>query len=303
MAGFFGLFDYSKPGKGIDPDAPKKNAFFRFFELFFRKISKLILLNLIYFVIAFPIISYLYMLFYSMVSQLGDVEITEIATLMLQLIGSFVGGVSPLLQIIALCVSIILIGPATAGMTYMIRNFVREEHAWMSDFFDRAKANFKQGLMFGLLDVLVFAVLSFNLNFASEAMAATGAGDTALFFLQAAQVFSVLFGVLYLFMHNYIYVLIVTFELKFREILKNSFIFAIIGMWRNIFVGVLSLALAVCVFFLNEYVEVFALPLIAISLWFFISVFACYPLVKKYLIDPQLTKEEEDETPQITDGE
>lgn len=302
MAGFFGLFDYAKPGKGIEPDAPKKNAFFRFFELFFRRLSKLIVLNLIYFVIVFPIICYLYLMFFTTVERLAGVDINDIATLMFQLIVSFVGGIPPWLQLLALCVSVILIGPATAGLTYMIRNFVREEHAWMSDFLDRMKENFKQGIMFGLLDVLVFLVVGFNLTYASDAMAAAGASDASLFLLQAAQVFSVLFGVLYLFMRNYFYLLMVTFELKFREILKNGFIFAVIGLWRNILVAVLTLATAVCVFFLNEIVEVFTLPLIAISLWYFISVFACYPLVKKHLIDPQL-KQGEEESAQITDGE
>ena len=37
MAGFFGIGDFTKEGKGVDKDAPKKRGIFAFFELFFRK--------------------------------------------------------------------------------------------------------------------------------------------------------------------------------------------------------------------------------------------------------------------------
>lgn len=57
MAGLFGMFDYSKPGKGVDKNAPQKKRFFLFFELFFRKLSKMVLLNLMYLLFCIPIIT------------------------------------------------------------------------------------------------------------------------------------------------------------------------------------------------------------------------------------------------------
>ena len=48
MAGIFGFFDYSKPGKGVEKDEPQKPRFLYFWELFFRKFWKLIQLNLLY---------------------------------------------------------------------------------------------------------------------------------------------------------------------------------------------------------------------------------------------------------------
>lgn len=57
MAGLFGMFDYSKPGKGVDKNAPQKKRFFLFFELFFRKFSKMVLLNLMYLLFCLPIIT------------------------------------------------------------------------------------------------------------------------------------------------------------------------------------------------------------------------------------------------------
>lgn len=48
MAGFFGFFDYTKPGKGVEKDEPPKPRFLLFWELFFRKFWKLVQLNLLY---------------------------------------------------------------------------------------------------------------------------------------------------------------------------------------------------------------------------------------------------------------
>ena len=53
----FGLFNYNKPGPGIDKNAPKKKRFFLFFELYFRKFWKLIELNLLFLVCCIPIVT------------------------------------------------------------------------------------------------------------------------------------------------------------------------------------------------------------------------------------------------------
>lgn len=57
MAGFFGLFDYNKPGPGVDKNGPQKKSFVVFFEIYFRKFWKLILANLLYVVVALPVVT------------------------------------------------------------------------------------------------------------------------------------------------------------------------------------------------------------------------------------------------------
>ena len=45
------------------------------------------------------------------------------------------------------CLPIVTIGPATAGMTYVLRNYSQEKHADMfSDFVDKCKEHFKKGV-------------------------------------------------------------------------------------------------------------------------------------------------------------
>ncbi len=48
MGLFGGFFNYSKPGPGIEKDAPKKATFFLFFETWFRNIWKLVVPSLVY---------------------------------------------------------------------------------------------------------------------------------------------------------------------------------------------------------------------------------------------------------------
>lgn len=57
MAGFFGFFDYSKPGKGVRKDEPQRSRFAQFFILVQRKFWKLIQLNLIYILFCIPIVT------------------------------------------------------------------------------------------------------------------------------------------------------------------------------------------------------------------------------------------------------
>lgn len=57
MAGFFGLFDSTKPGPGVSKNEPKKKRFFLFWELYFRKFFKLIIANLLYAVVSLPVVT------------------------------------------------------------------------------------------------------------------------------------------------------------------------------------------------------------------------------------------------------
>ena len=46
---FLGLFGkYDQPGPGVDPGQPPKPPFLRFFQIFWRKLSKFVALNLLF---------------------------------------------------------------------------------------------------------------------------------------------------------------------------------------------------------------------------------------------------------------
>lgn len=97
-------------------------------------------------------------------------------------------------------------------------------------------------------------------------------------------------------MRNYMYLILVTFKLSIFKILKNSFIFAFLGIKRNL----AALLGTVIVCFINVYLFVW-LPLVGLTLpliittttVFFIGAYAAYPVIKKYMITPYY-KDEED---------
>ena len=57
MAGFLGMFNYDKPGRGVSENGPKKKGVFLFFEILFRKLKYIIFLNLLFVFTSIPIIT------------------------------------------------------------------------------------------------------------------------------------------------------------------------------------------------------------------------------------------------------
>ena len=283
MAGLFGMFNYAKPGKGVDKNAPQKHRFLFFFELLFRKFFKLIGLNIIYFVIIFPLMSYICMY---MLSVLGiDSSIIE-NDLLIALFATFVFELPQPVVWILVLLSAVLFGPVTAGMTYILRNFAREEHAWViSDLWERSKANFKQALLVGILDIII--PLSFFMYLTIEP------SDTTLgqFMVILKYVALVIFCV-YELMRFYIYLILVTFDLKLSAIFKNAWLFVILGIVKNILI---VLFCGIVIVLSISFFDFVVVPLLTFSLCGFIVVFNAYPTVKKFMIDPLQERDEDSE--------
>ena len=266
-------------------DAPVKHGFFLFFELFFRKFWRFITLNIYYFLVTLPM---LIMVYFMINGYFADQLVTESGEFMDMLPGigifaSIVSYIPAFLHTPLVILSMILYGPATMGITYIYRNFAREEHAWMSDFVSRGWANFKQGLFFGILDIIVVWLLANGiLGDFSFGMAAFGI---------VVKTLSVIALIVYLFMRHYFYMIAVTVNLSCFAILKNSWYFVVLGFWRNLWAGfVCLLALVVC-FFTLPLISLIALPFLFYSFTGFAVVFTCYPVVKKYIIVPALEQE------------
>jgi len=250
MAGFFGLFDYTKPGPGVPKDQPEKRRFFQYFEIFFGKFWKLVILNLLY---------------------------------------------------VAFCIPIVTIGPATAAMFYVLRNYNQRRHVFLpSDFIDSFKKNFKQGFVVWLLDLAAILLLAYNYFFWT--------GDVGLPSLLTDIAFAVLvfISVILLFMNYYIFTLISSFYMTLKQVIKNSFIFAVIGLWRNLFITLILAVIGLLCFTFYGIATILAL-IILFSFTAFTVSFLIYPVIKRYLIDPVLEEEEkkrrEEEEAYLESGE
>ncbi len=272
-----------KPKADLPANAPVKHGFFLFFELYFRKFWRFVTLNLYYFVITLPILLVVY---YAINSYFLDVLIDETGEFHdilggIGIFASMVTYIPPVLQKILLAISVILYGPVTMGITYIFRNFAREEHAWTSDLVSRGLSNFRQGVFFGILDLLVTYLLF------TGATATIFSGVMSLIF----KALCVLALVVYYFMRHYFYMIAVSVNLSCFAILKNSWLFVVLGFWRNLWSAFVCLVTAAVCFFIIPIVTFITVPFIFYSFTGFCVVFTCYPVVKKYLIVPAMELE------------
>lgn len=200
--------------------------------------------------------------------------------------------------------TIITFGLSNAGLTYLLRGYARGDAVFaFTDFFGAIKRNWKQAIIMGVLDILAFVALIWDCIFWSAQ-----AGQSflyAMFFY-----LSLFFVFVYVFMRFYAYTIMITFDLSIRKILKNSFIFAFVGFKRNIvaFLGIIA------VIFINYMLFGILLPaaimlpaIITIALGSFMAIYASYPVIKKYMIDPYYPEQSdnivEDDEPVFEDRE
>lgn len=269
---FLGLFgNYDKPGPGVNKDEPPKAAPVRFFEIFFRKFSKLVQLNLIFLLPTLVALALMVGIYFSplhFILQLGESMQLDVWALY------------------AVPLPLVFLAPFTAGLTLVTRNYAREEHAFVwSDFWSAVKSNWKYFLLNGAICYVAFLVLSFSMIYYYNQTAREW-----LFYIPFW--LCIVLAILFVFAQYYLPIMFVTFDLKFGQAYKNAFIFSMAGFWRNILITVIlggSIFLAVAV------VPIMGLTLIIFLLLFLFLIFAfvsylinftVYPMIDRYLIKP-----------------
>ena len=247
MSKLFSMFDPTREGKGVKKETVQKKRFFLFWELVFRKITKLCALNLLY-------------------------------------------GLC--------CIPVVTIGPATAGLMYVLRNMANEKPVFVAhDFFDAFKKNFKPAFFAGIIVLLVFGIAIFSGTF----YISLGSSDIQNFFGMDAQmtatfgtvaaIVSFVAGFFMMFMSYYLYLLIVTVDLPLKKIFKNSALLAIAGFKTNIIttffvVVIVGACLVGLVIVPINFLVTILLLVFLVAFIHFIIAFNSYQYIKKYVTDP-----------------
>jgi len=279
MAGFFGFFDYTKPGPGIPKDAPPKPRIAVFFGIYSRKFWNLVKINLMFNLFNLPaVIAVIFASMYIIQDPITDDPTIDLLTRFM--LGSII-----------LCIPVITVGPAQAGYTYILRNYSREEHAFLWwDFKDTALANFKQSLIISLIDFFAVILFGITVNFYFKFPVETNAGAILILF---ARTFIILVFIIYLMMHMYIYPMLVTFKLSIKQLYKNALIFSITNFFPNLGILLLCIALILLTFYFNTFIGIVLYLFITVSTIGLIINFYVYPRLKKYMIDKVEGIEEE----------
>jgi len=220
---------YGKSGKGdYTPDDLPKNRWQLFMEMLRTRMSGLCRMNLMYFVAWLPAMIAIALCVVSLIMTLaGTVQVDETGavldtidqTALREAMQTSSDMIFVTLLILIPCIAIT--GPFTAGLSYVTRNWARDEHAFpWADYKDAIKANWKQGLLVstitGCVPFLVYICWRFY-------------GDMAVgnAVWVIPQMLILMLGILWSLAVTYMYPMMVTYQMNFRTIIRNSFILAV----------------------------------------------------------------------------
>lgn len=305
----FKLFDMNRDGKGVEPGEDTTPNLKFFFKQLWRKLSKIVSLNIMMIFQIIPIIISLYLYFiaspntpsqyypeYAALFGIGQtssnaVNFVNIGPLSFQF--PFPAYDTYIYWVIGILAVILFVtyGWQKVGAVYVTRGLVRGDSVFVfSDFFYAIKKNWKQGLLLGLIDCVIMFVLGYDFYFF---LTSEPTGLTNFMY-----VMTVALIVMYILFRSYTYLMIITFNIKLGKVFKNALIFTVLGIKRNIMmliglVAVTAIAIVPIVLLLPVGLGVaIVLPLIYyLGVCEFVSVYAAYPVIKKYMIDPVPTSD------------
>lgn len=291
MAGIFGLFDYTKEGPGVPKDAPPKSRFIIFFEVLARKFWKIVQVNLLFAVCNIPSYILLYFLGIFILSLPPVVESIEgiKAALSLEIEMGEILYITllPLLSVFV-CLPLITVGPAQAGMTYILRNYSREEHAFLfSDFLEHAKKNFKQSMIVGAINILITLLVMLDIYLVPFSQISS--------LLKTIISTLIIVGyVIFMMMNMYIYPMMVTFKLTIKQLYRNALLFAFMKLIPNLLILIVCVAVVIVPFQLSPVAGYLLFIFITMALVSYIINFYVYPKIDKYMIQPSIKQETEE---------
>jgi len=216
------IFDVAPDEKYVD----NRSRFTIFFQVFGRKFWKLISMNLLFIVFNIPsiIISYFLSAFVTDMFMPFIANQEDMAIIMMIYGFPF--------MIFLMVIPAVTVGPAQAGMTYLLRCFSYEQPTfYWSDFIEKMKENLKQGIAVCLINLAITAVMFVDF-YLYDQLTAGGAN----FMFQLANGLLIIAFILFLMMNMYIYPMMVTYELKLRDLYKNAFLFSMGKFLPNLLV-------------------------------------------------------------------
>jgi len=195
-----------------------------FFGVLYRKFWRLITVNLMFMVFNLPAIVFSYFLgVYLVLLFLPEAQTIPMEDIRLMVFDS---GFPTAMFFMA--VPVISVGPAQAGLTYLLRcySYERPTFTW-SDFKDKMKENLKQGIAVSFINLFLLLFLILDLYLYPR----VSGGNTLL---SIANGLIIMVFVLFLMASLYIYPMMVTYELRLRDLYKNAILFALARFGPNL---------------------------------------------------------------------
>ena len=124
-------------------------------------------------------------------------------------------------------------GPFTAGLSYVTRNWARDEHAFIwSDFKDAVKANWKQALVLSSITSFMPLIAYLGWTFYGQMAAQTP-------FMFVPQVLVVLIAIIWAISITYMHPLAITYDLKIKDVIRNGLLLGVARLPMSVAVRLL----------------------------------------------------------------
>ena len=267
--GFFDRLYYGKAGKRdyTEMDMPKTRVslFFLVLKDHFFDLVKVNLLQVVFWI---PFLLWTYM----SVAALQNIDAEAMITAengSAQLLGTMSGYVMTWL---VGCIPCLLItGPSSAGSAYIMRNWARDQHAFLfSDFKDAFKSNWKQALGVSVITAFVPAI-----GYTAVSFYAGMAQNSAVMLVPMILTISAL--LIWALMLPLLYPMMIGYELGFRHLLKNAMLMALARLPHMMLARLITLV-PIAVLLLGLYMGNLVVILI-VSLYYILFGFALSRLV------------------------
>jgi len=303
---------YRKDGKGVEKDEVKvldKPGIANFFKLLRRRLNHIFSVNLLLIFGNFPIFFALFALAYTtadavapssqmfpLISGAAAFDQGPAVTTLLGVFGKIksvsIFSTSTYVFLGLALLFVFTFGLVNIGTTYILRNIIKGEPVFiMSDFKYAIKRNLKQGIIFGIIDVLMIVILLYDFMYYR-----LNAGFSGLFSTMYVVGFGML--ILYFFARMYAYLMIITFDMKITKVLKNCIYFSVLGFKRNIMMLIGTVAIVylnLVLFYVFVPIGIIIPFIILFGFIQYMSVYCAYPKIKQIMIDPYYKEVEAEE--------
>ena len=207
---------------------------------------------------------------------------------------------------VLVCIPIVTIGPATAGLFRVVKNYSIDKHAFVwQDFKQGFKENFFKAFVLGIIDIIAYTGIGCGIILYTGAMAQSSDSRSFFFLLLLAATLSA--GLTFTIMNYYMYLMMVSTNLTMTQIVSNSLKFAFMAPKQNFTAVLCNIGLPILIFTPIVLVEklqpllTIIFPFAPIAIIASVVSFCCYPVIQKFVIDPYYEERSEKNPERIYD--
>lgn len=267
--GFFDRFYYGKAGKRdySEMDMPKNRVslFFLVLKDHFFDLIKINFLQLVFW-LPFLIWTYINMVAIQTIDAQALLEMENGTQQLMSTMGSYL-----MMWLIGLIPCTAITGPSSAGAAYVMRNWARDQHAFLfSDFKDAFKSNWKQALPVSIITALV-PVLAYT----AVMYYGTLASSNTVMLLPLVLVLSA--TLMWVLMLPLLYPMMIGYELRFSALLRNALFMAVARLPQMLMARLITF-IPIALLFMGIYIGNGVLILV-MSLYYMLFGFAFSRLV------------------------